>query len=175
MIEAAWYAAAENHAPAAFDALVEELRADGEVAAEAGVHIALECHQFTTLSTPERTRAVLDAVDSPWVRATADPANWITPLTYFDSTRFIDDMFDVLDGTILDAHLKDLRLEDSMHTHTSDAAPGDGAIDFVTYLGRMHAANPDAYAVIEHVDPGDVPRAREFVLAAARTAGVALD
>jgi sugar phosphate isomerase/epimerase len=174
MIEAAWYPAAENATDAAFDALVEELRRDAEHAAELGVHVALECHMFTPLSTPARTRAVIDAVGSPWVRVTADPANWITPLDYYRTGEFIDGMFDVLGGAILDAHAKDLGLDDSMHVHTSDAVPGDGEIDFVTFLRRMEQVDPDAYVVIEHVAPAEVPRAREHILAAAAAAGVTL-
>jgi sugar phosphate isomerase/epimerase len=173
-LEEAWYPAAENASEAAFDALVGQLREDAAYAGELGVHIALECHMFTPLSTPERTRAVIEAVDSPWVKVTADPANWITPLEYFTTGAFIDGMFDVLGDAILDAHAKDLGLEDSMHIHTSDAVPGDGEIDFVTFLRRMQRTNPEAAVVIEHVAPEDVPRAREHVLEAARAAGVML-
>ena len=37
--------------------------------------LALECHVTTALDTPEHIREVVQAVDSPWVRANFDPVN----------------------------------------------------------------------------------------------------
>jgi sugar phosphate isomerase/epimerase len=171
----AWLAAAENWGAEAFELAVEELGRDAEVAERAGVHVALECHVYTVLRDAASARSVIDAVGSPWVRITADPGNWVTLASYFNTGELIEDAFEVLEDAVLDAHAKDVRLTDTTEVHFADAVAGDGAIDWTAYIRSLAQARPDAYLIVEHTAPDDIARAREHLLAAAERAGVRFD
>ena len=65
----------ENHPPNTRERLISSLRRVAPWARDAGVILALECHVTTALDTPEHIREIVQAVDSPWVRANFDPVN----------------------------------------------------------------------------------------------------
>jgi sugar phosphate isomerase/epimerase len=171
-LDTVWLAARENWEAPAFALAVEELRGDAEVAERHGVHLALECHVYTLLRDAASARALLDAVDSPWIRITFDPGNWVTLASYFETTALIEEALTVLGDGVLDGHAKDVRLADTTEVHFADAVAGDGAIDFTAYLRRLAQTRPDAYVVVEHTAPEDVDRAREHLLACARSAHI---
>jgi L-ribulose-5-phosphate 3-epimerase len=171
-LETVWLAARENWEGPAFALAVEELRRDAAEAERHGVHLALECHVYTLLRDAAGARALLDAVDSPWIRVTFDPGNWVTLDTYFDTAPLIEDALTVLGDGVLDGHAKDVRLADTTEVHFCDAVAGDGAIDFTAYLRRLAQTRPDAYVIVEHTPPADVDRARDHLLASARSAQI---
>ena len=70
----------DNHGRATRKRLVASLEEAAARAQEFGVPLALECHVLTTLDTPEHMRDILEAVDSPYVRANLDPANFVGDL-----------------------------------------------------------------------------------------------
>jgi sugar phosphate isomerase/epimerase len=171
-LDTVWLAARENWDGRAFELAVDELRGDAEAAERHGVHLALECHVYTLLRDAASARALLDAVDSPWIRITFDPGNWVTLASYFETAPLIEDALALLGGGVLDGHAKDVRLADTTEVHFRDAVAGDGAIDFTAYLRGLARTRPDAYVIVEHTPPEDVDRAREHLLACARTAHI---
>lgn len=170
----AWFPDKENWGQEAFDVVVQRLKETAQVAEDHGVYIALECHLYSVLSSPERTKQVVDAVGSPYVKVTIDPANWITPLNYFDSAGAIRHMFARLGDAIMNAHAKDVKLEDDLNIHMRDAYVGDGGLDFVTFVRSFNELHPDGYMIIEHTPVDLIPKARENLIAAAKSAGVEL-
>jgi sugar phosphate isomerase/epimerase len=170
----AWFPDKRNWGQKAFDLTVKQLKATASIAAEAGVHIALEHHLYSVLSSPERTRDILDAVGSPWVGVTIDPGNWLTPLDYFDNGNAIRRMLDILGDRILQGHAKDIRLENHRNILMPETYVGDGGVDFVTLLRCLNDLNPSAYIIIEHTPVDLIPKAKDNLVAFAREAGVAL-
>jgi sugar phosphate isomerase/epimerase len=150
-----------NHTPAAMDRLVDSLRRVAPGAADRGVVIALECHCATTLDTPERVRAVLEAVGSPAVRVNLDPVNFLADLpTLFDTAPLLDRVFDQLGPFAVSGHVKDAYAEERLVVHISETLLGDGVFDVRGYLERFEAALPDAYVFVEHLPEELVPRAK---------------
>ena len=142
-----WFPHPDNHTPAARRQLVRTLRECADAAEQAQVYLSLESHQLVTLKTAETTRDVLREVDSPWVRADYDSANWITLETVFDTGAALDHDFDVLGDFIVSTHAKDIWIENRLTLHLQDGCPGQGLMDFSTLFRRMEALSPD-YPVI---------------------------
>ena len=168
----AWFDHKENHSWRSFDFLVQSLKKLVKPAEDTGVLLALECHTYTALDSPERTRNVIDAVGSSMLKVDLDPVNWITYATFWHNGPFLHHMFDVLGDVIMGGHAKDAKQEDGLIVHLNETYAGDGNLDFGAYLTRLDQLDPDTYLVIEHTAIDIVPTARDYILAEAEKAGV---
>jgi L-ribulose-5-phosphate 3-epimerase len=167
-----WFDHKENHSWKSFDLLVRSLRQCVNTAADVGVSIALECHTYTALDSPERVRDVLDAVDSPMLKVDLDPVNWITYATYWDNGPFLHHMFDLLDDNLMGGHAKDVRQEDGLIVHLNETYAGDGNLNYGVYLTRMAELAPDIYLVMENTLIDKASVARDYILREAEKVGV---
>lgn len=167
-----WSPHPENWAPWAETNLVDSLGRAAEVAAEVGVRIHLEGHQYVTLRDAGITRRVVDAVGSPWVRVDMDPVNWITLDTYYDTGAAIDEMFDTLGDRIGSGHSKDIAIWDRHTVHLDTVTTGQGAIDHQRYMQRLEALDPDIYLIVEGCSTEDAPGVYGFLAGEAERAGV---
>ena len=93
----------------------------------------------------------------------ADPANWITLKTVFDTTSAINHMFDVLGQHIVSGHAKDISIAPSHIIHLPTDAPGCGQIDFRTYLRRMEALDPEYPLIVEGASTDQLPATSAFL------------
>jgi sugar phosphate isomerase/epimerase len=169
-----WFPHPDNWTPHARRQLIRSLRECAATAEDAGVYLALEAHQLVTLQTPEITRDVLDAVDSPWVRSDLDPANWITLDNAHSSGAAIDHMFDVLGHHIVSGHAKDSRVEDRLTVHIDACSPGTGTLDFATYLRRMEALDHSYPLIVEGAAFEQWAAASDYLHGIARQEGIAV-
>ena len=168
----AWFDHKENHSWRSFEFLVQSLKEAVKTAESAGVDLALECHTYTALDSPEKVRDVVEAVGSPRLRVDLDPVNWITYATYWDNGPYLHHMFDLLGDVIMGGHAKDARQEDGLIVHLNETYAGDGNLDYGVYLTRMDQLDPDTYLVMEHTEMDNVPAARDYILAQAEKVGV---
>ncbi len=167
-----WSPHPDNWAPWAETNLVDSLGRAAEVAAEVGVRIHLEGHQYVTLRDAGITLRVVDAVGSPWVRVDMDPVNWITLDTYYDTGSAIDSMFDTLGDRIGSGHSKDISIWDRHTVHLDTVTTGRGAIDHQRYMQRLEALDPDIYLIVEGCSTEDAPGVYGFLAEQAAGAGV---
>lgn len=167
-----WFPHPDNWTALSRRQLIRSLRECASAAADTGVYLSLEAHQLVTLQTPEVTRDVLDAVDSPWVKSDLDVANWITLENTFDSGGAIDHMFDVLGNHIVSGHAKDSRIEDQLTIHITSCAPGTGTLDFATYLRRMEALDPSYPLIVEGASYKEWPASAAFLHRTASELGI---
>lgn len=89
-------------------------------AEDAGITLTLENEQGLYGDCPERCREILDIVDSPFLRVTFDPANYVQV-----GVRPFERAFPILKDDIAYVHIKDARLIDGTVTPAGD---GDGEI-----------------------------------------------
>ena len=168
-----WWPHPENHAPETVERLIKSLREVAAAAEQEGVVIAVEGHVVSTLNTPEITRDVIEAVGSPALRFNVDPVNYCGTLPEaYDSTAFLNHLFDVLGPYTVCAHAKDIRVEDRHVLHLSETLLGTGLLDQETFLRRFEEYCPDKYVLIEHLPDDKVPAAKTALDAAARRAGL---
>ncbi len=137
--------------------LVKSLQECAPAAEDAGVFLSLEGHQLVTLASAQVTRAVLDEVNSPWVRCDYDSANWITLQTLYDTAAALNHDFDTLGGHIVSCHAKDAWIEPRHILHLQDGAPGRGLVDFRTLFRRMEALSPDYPVIAEGNTTEELP------------------
>ena len=152
-----WFPHPNNWTASAERQLVKTLKECASAAEDAGVYLSLESHQLVTLKTPEITKAVLDAVDSPWVTCDYDSANWITLETIYDTTAALNHHFDLLGDHIVSCHAKDIWIENKLTLHLQDGCPGKGLMDFKTLFRRMEALSPDYPLIAEGNATEDLP------------------
>jgi sugar phosphate isomerase/epimerase len=171
-----WFPHPGNHLEATFDRLAGSMRQAAAAAATEGMTLAIEGHVLSPLDTPRRVRDLLQAVGSPALKFNLDAVNFVgTVKDVHDTTRVIDELFDLLGSSIAAAHIKDCALDDELVVHIREVAVGAGTMDQGLILRRLDASCPDAYCIIEHLPDELVPRARAALCAAALDAGVTLE
>lgn len=152
-----WFPHPDNWTESARRRLVKTLKECAPAAEDAGVFLSVEGHQLVTLESAEITAAVLDEVDSPWVRSDYDSANWITRETVFNTGAAVNHHFHVLGHHIVSCHAKDIWIENRLALHLQDGSPGKGAMDFRTLFRRMEALSPDYPVIVEGSETEDLP------------------
>lgn len=152
-----WFPHPANWTESARRQLVKTLNECKGAAEDAGVYLSLESHQLVTLKDAETTLAILDEVNSPWVRCDYDSANWITLDTVFETGRALDHHFDLLGKHMVSCHAKDIWIENKLCLHLQDGCPGKGLMDFKTLFRRMEALNPDYPVISEGNNTEELP------------------
>lgn len=167
-------ASAENHTAASRGRLIDSLRTAAPWFEEAGVTFALECHVLTTLDTPANIRDILDAVDSPRVRANFDPVNLIGDLrSAYDTASAQRTMLEVIGKRYAPcAHLKDVVVTNDMPLHLAEAAPGEGLLDMEAFFEVCLGLGARTPVVIEHLPSDRADKAIKFVRQQAASHGV---
>jgi sugar phosphate isomerase/epimerase len=144
-----WYPHPYNWTAEARRQLVKSLKEAAPAAEDAGVFLSVEGHQLVTLESAEVTAAILDEVNSLWVKSDYDSANWITRETVYHTAEAIHRHFDVLGRHIVSCHAKDIWIENRLALHLQDGCPGKGTVDFHTLFRRMEALSPDYPVIVE--------------------------
>jgi sugar phosphate isomerase/epimerase len=152
--------------------LVKTLNQCKQAAEDAGVYLSLESHQLVTLKDAETTLAILDEVDSPWVRCDYDSANWITLETVYDTASALNHHFDLLGKHMVSCHAKDIWIENRLALHLQDGCPGKGLMDFATLFRRMEALSPEYPVIAEGNSTEELPAVSQLFYDTARQLGI---
>lgn len=129
----------------------------GRIAESRDVIVALEGHVNTTACTPATAVEIVREAGSAALRVHLDPVNWITLEACRDTTRFLEEMFDVVGDLAGSCHAKDVAVDNRLITHMDEVPPGNGVLDYSTY---MRLANPlDQWMVVEATPLEDLSRA----------------
>ena len=151
----------DNHTPETRSRLVARLREVAARGAEVGVTFVLEPHVATTLDTPEGIRAIVDEVDSPFVRVNIDPVNLVGDLpTLWGAAAHAERCVDALADVAVSGHVKDVYAEDALVLHLSETVIGDGSYDVAGFVRRFRERCPGRPLYIEHLPASLVPRAK---------------
>ena len=167
-----WFPHPANWTESARRQLVKTLNECKGAAEDAGVYLSLESHQLVTLKDAETTLAILDEVNSPWVRCDYDSANWITLDTVFETGRALDHHFDLLGKHMVSCHAKDIWIENKLCLHLQDGCPGKGLMDFKTLFRRMEALNPDYPVISEGNNTEELPAVSALFHSTAKELGI---
>ncbi len=172
----AWTPHPGNRSAEVFDRLVDSTRRICEVAEDVGVQVAVEAGVVSPLYSPARVLDLLHAVGSPALGFNQDPVNLVGTLEdAWDTTRLVNECFDLLGAHTIGAHAKDVRIVDGLFPGFEEAEIGQGVLDHVTMLRRMQEAAPEAHVLIEHLPADRFPAAVAALTGFARQAGVRWD
>lgn len=137
----------------AFGWIIEGLKASAEYAATKGIYLCLENHG-TLAGRGEQVKAILDAVDSPYLLANPDTGNFMTVnQNPVDAVRIIASRT----GNV---HFKDLRHakpEETEHvyvglegTRVIGTSIGEGDVDLVSIVKLLKEAGYNGFLTIEY-------------------------
>ena len=172
----AWTPHPDNHTRESVDRFVDSLRQIGEDAVEQNVTVVVECHVVSIMRSPDVCADVVERVGSPGIRLVMDPVNHFESIDHaFNSTEHLNYIFDVLGPLSPIGHAKDLIVGNSLVTHLDEGVPGDGLLDYTTFLTRFQEYNPDGYLLFEHIPPEQIPKATAFIKKVAGEAGIRID
>ena len=145
----------ENHTPATEAWLADGLAQVGEIVAREGIGWSVECHQLTTMRSPEAIRRVLDIVDSPAVLANFDPVNLLDSAhAVYRNAELTPAMLDTMGPRLADTiHVKDVVLGTPLVCHIDEAVPGEGQLDFGALFDAIHERGGPTRLIIEHLPP----------------------
>ncbi len=168
-----WTPHRDNHLPKCRDLLIETLKPIAGKAEQEGVILAMETHVVSIMDPPEKCRDIVAAVGSEHLRLIMDAVNHFRSIqTVYNSSDFLNYIFDTMGPLAPVAHLKDLKVSPGLVVHIDQEVPGEGELDLALMLQRFDALFPDGYGLIEHLPREKVPVATANIRRVAAECGV---
>jgi len=166
----------DNLSEATFQLIVATVQGIIDAVQPTRTWYTLETMPWVPPDSPESYERLIEAVDRPQFAVHLDPVNIInSPARYFDNGAVIRDCFARLGPHIRSCHGKDILLARGLTVHLDEVCPGDGGLDYRTYLEELAGLEADTPLMLEHLStPEEYERAADFVRAAARDVGVEL-
>jgi len=147
---------------------------------EVGATFIIENYVNNVVFDIDRILRLFSDINMPNMKLICDPTNYFTPANYHDINGMLYRIFNALADKMVIAHAKDIKLSTdhsvkmaNIDADESHAFRGAGGVDlpaaglgelnydlFLKLLGRHH---PNIPLIIEHLDEGDIPRAKAFV------------
>jgi len=158
-----WVASPENTTEAGYQkcrAAIERLVRQAE---KTGAILSIEPYWQNIIDSIDRAERLFRDIDSPSFRLVMDPCNYYRKQDLPQTAPMLKEMFKRLGDKIVIAHAKDVK---ASATGTDLPASGRGNLDYPLFLRLLIELDREMPLVIEHVSWGDVPRARDYVLAA---------
>ncbi len=149
----------DNYAEDTFDLAVESIRAIVDAVRPTRTRYAVETMPWMLPDSPEDYARLLAAVDRSACAVHLDPANLVNqPRLAARSGELLDRCFDLLGPQILSCHAKDVRLEPDLTVCLREVPPGDGQLDYRTFLRRLARLDPETSLLLEHFGPAELAR-----------------
>ena len=149
-----WLPHPGNRSDEVFDRLVDSARKFCRAAQDEGVMVAVEGGAVSPLYSARRVRDFIEAVGSPALGFNQDPVNFIGSLEdAYDTTRILDEFFELTGEFTLGAHAKDFTVMDQLMVRFEEAEIGSGMLDHVTFLQGMQRVCSAGHVLIEHLPP----------------------
>ncbi|HEY3321147.1 MAG TPA: sugar phosphate isomerase/epimerase [Planctomycetota bacterium] len=159
----------DNLTQETFDLIVETVRKIIDFVKPTRTFYTLETMQWMYPDSADNYLRLIKAIDRPRCAAHFDPTNLVTsPQIYFNTGAMIRDAVAKLGPYIRSCHAKDVKLANKAHIHMDEIRPGEGNLDYTTYLKEIDKLDPDMPLMLEHL-----PNAEQYDLAAKHIRGVA--
>ncbi len=164
----------DNLTEATFDRIVETVQEIIDAVGPTETTYALETMPWAFPDSPESYQALIEAIDRPQFAVHLDPVNLVnSPSRYFQNGKLIERCFDLLGDHIRSCHAKDIRLSGKLTVHLDEVTPGEGALDYATYLTRLDACDPDVPLMLEHLaEPAQYRAAADHIRRVAHDLGI---
>jgi sugar phosphate isomerase/epimerase len=153
--------------------LVVNLGKVGKIGEVMGVTIALEGHVNVTACSGRVAAEIIREAGSNALRVHLDPVNWMTLDECYDSTSFLEALFDDVGSLAGSCHAKDAAVLDELVTRVVECPPGEGCLDYPTFMKLASGLGPNQWMVIEHLPLDKLAAAKKYVDRAISTAAAA--
>ena len=152
----------ENHTDKALHIFIENLKRIVEYAEKMGVCIGIEPVYTHIMSNIERTRTVLDAVNSPNLRVILDPINLLNAENEKQHEKMMEEAFDVLGNEIDAIHIKDYIVKDGNIVY-ENITLGEGKFNIPHFLGILKEKKPFINILLEASTPENVKASCDYI------------
>lgn len=164
----------DNLSPRFFEAAVENARRIIDAVKPRRARFAYEMMGWALPNSPDSSVRLVKAVDRKGFAVHLDPCNLVnSPERFYRNAALLDECFDKLGRWIVSCHAKDLTWDVEMNVHFREVRPGQGALDYKTYLGRLRRLPQRPPLMLEHLaDAGEYDAARRHLLDLATSLGI---
>ena len=135
--------------------------------------ISIEPDPLVQINNPRACRQLVDEC-GPRVQICLDPVNMSDLEMHYRKTEFINECFDLLGEDIICSHAKDIALKDNLQPALYQVEPGQGTMDYETYLVRLSRLNWPRTLFLEHLSRDRYPGLKKFIEDTARKVGVSI-
>jgi sugar phosphate isomerase/epimerase len=158
-----------------FDAVVENARKIIDAVNPKRAKFTYEVMGWALPDSPDHYLQLIKAIDRKAFGAHLDPCNLVnSPEKFYHNADLLNECFDKLGPWIVSCHGKDLTWDVEMNVHFREVIPGQGSLDYTTYLRRLSQLPQNAPLMLEHLANADqYTQAREYVFATGKKAGLA--
>jgi sugar phosphate isomerase/epimerase len=156
-----------------FELCVETVRTIIDAVKPKTAKFCLEFMQWVLPDSPEVCLELIKAVDRPAFAAHLDPVNIIvSPRQYFNNGELIKRCFKLLGPYIISCHAKDIVLRDQLALHFDDIIPGQGLLDYRTYLSELAKLQGEVPLMLEHLQTQEqYAQARDYIISVGKENG----
>ena len=142
----------DNLSQDTFDLIVESIRKIVDAVKPTRTYYALETMPWVFPDSPESYRRLLDAIDRERVAVHLDPVNLVNcPSRAYDTTGLLKRCFELLGDQIVSCHAKDIGFTQHLTIHLDEMAPGQGVMDYHTFLKLLDELGRDVPLLTEHL------------------------
>jgi len=166
----------DNLSAETFEMIVDTVREIIDTAAPTRTDYTLETMPWVPPHSPQSYLDLIRAIDRERFGVHLDPVNLVNSIErYFDTAGLLRECFDKLGPWIRSCHAKDITLSEELTVHLAECAPGEGALDYATFVREVDRLGPDVPVLIEHLkSEEDFDRAAAHIRAVAQAEGVTI-
>ena len=187
--ESDWVWHDKNASPEVFEETIEIIRDLVAYAKEWGATFIVENYVNNVIGSVEQVERMFKEVGCDHLGLICDPTNYFDENTIQDVDGTLNHIFDRLSDHMVIAHAKDINLTedlgekhadidaDASHTFRGSGAvelpaAGLGILNYDLYVKRLAEKHPNIPLIIEHLDEGDIDRAKRFIVDTLKRVGV---
>ncbi len=161
---------------ATFDRIVATVRTIIDAVQPTRSFYTLETMPWMYPDSPDSYSRLVNAIDRKGFAVHLDPVNLVcSPQRYFANGRLIEECFAKLGPHIKSCHAKDILLGDTLTVHLEEVGPGQGNLDYPTFLKCVSRLGGDIPVMLEHLPDDEAYRAgATYIRAVADEVGVTL-
>jgi sugar phosphate isomerase/epimerase len=150
----------DNFTEEAFQEVVTVVKRLVKTGERYGVQVGIEPGLNHPLHTLEKTKRLIEAVDSDYLSIVLDPTNLIDAETYHNQVALVEEAYDLFGDKIEVVHFKDFLVEDDQIVPTN---MGEGIIQRQAIIDVVQSRRPGTIMVLEHTQDEAIKRAVEIL------------
>lgn len=188
-LESDWVWDEANETELAYEETAETIAEIVKFGKEVGATYIVENYVNNVIGSIEQIQRLFADINMPNLKLICDPTNYFTEELMHDIDGELQRIFCALSDKMVIAHAKDIKFAedfgvkqanidaDESHVFRGSGAvelpaPGLGCLNYDLYVKLLAKYHPNIPLIIEHLDEGDIPRAKKFVDGVLKRQGV---
>ena len=188
-LESDWVWDEANETELAYEETAEAIAEIVKFGKEVGATYIVENYVNNVIGSIEQIQRLFADINMPNLKLICDPTNYFTEELMHDIDGELQRIFCALSDKMVIAHAKDIKFAEDFGVKQADIdadeshvfrgsgavelpAPGLGCLNYDLYVKLLAKYHTNIPLIIEHLDEGDIPRAKKFVDGVLKRQGV---